>query len=279
MPSALSRSLILLASLLAAGHVQAMVIDANLADWGVQRTGQASDWNPTPGLGIHATIEDQNSAFLGPGYGGQAYDAEALYARVDAGRLFIALATGHHPLTVQRPASNSFGAGDFAIDFGMDGRYEVGINFKHMTPNGRESFGIEGGVYGNAVWAYGLWDAAGRYNPANPDPAHPTHLIGGSYLGMATLAYTTHGATGYGQWASHQHFFYEMSLDLDLLTSAGWDGNAFNIHWTQNCANDSIIVDPPGAVPEPATLALIPLGLLGLAALRARRPNGRAETV
>jgi hypothetical protein len=62
-----------------------------------------------------------------------------------------------------------------------------------------------------------------------------------------------------------------MSINTSLLTAAGWEGESFNIHWTQNCANDSIIVDPPAAVPEPGTLALLPLGLLSLLALRRRK--------
>ncbi|MDP3032753.1 MAG: hypothetical protein Q8N33_11820 [Rhodocyclaceae bacterium] len=88
-------------------------IDGNLSDWGVT----SLSW--VPSSGVHYTVEDQTggaNAYLNPGYGGQAYDAEALYAAIIGNRLYIALATGHNPRTLQDPARNSYGAGDFAID-------------------------------------------------------------------------------------------------------------------------------------------------------------------
>lgn len=252
---------VLVGAMFASGSASAFVVDGNPADWGIN----PSNWQAGPG--IHSTIEDQtggSGVYLNPGYGGQAYDAEALYATFSGGKLFILLATGHDPATLNNPAGNSYGAGDFAIDFGKDGSYEVGIN---IIPGG---FGVAGGIYKNAQWNYGLWNASGAYDPANPDPAHPTSLKGGTLIGSASYAISG-PVTGYGTWAADKHYFYEMSVDVSLLTAAGWDGSAFNIHWTENCANDSIMVDPPGYVPEPGSLALLGLGLAAAGYTRRRR--------
>jgi hypothetical protein len=264
-------ALMLLAGLSLSFGAQAIAINGKLDDWGVKRKGNVNDWSPNPALnlieGIHYKVEDQNGGlgvYLGPGYGGQAYDAEAMYAMVKGDMLFIALATGHDPNTANKPGANSYGAGDFAIDFGKDGSYEVGINVKP----GWDSFGVAGGVYKVSKWDYGLWND--NAIPGYKKAEHPTSIVGGNLLGMAKLAISG-PETGYGIYKNDKHYFYEVGLGLDLLTAAGWKGESFNIHWTQNCANDYILVDPPGAqVPEPGTLALLPLGLLGLLAMRRR---------
>ena len=264
-----------LLSVFIAGQASAgIVVDGNIDEWLSNKLTWATASSTT-----HASVEDwvrNSNGYLAPGFGGQAYDAEALFARIESGKLFIALATGHNPGTVTNASANTYGAGDFAIDFGKNGSYELGINFRNpLSTAAIDTFGQLGGVYKNPIWALGLWDAAGnQVTPANhnvADPLHPTSLTAGTMIGTADFKYSTVGATGYGKYSSDQHYFYEMSVDLSLLTTAGWDGSAFNIHWTENCANDSILVDPGQSIPEPGSLALLGAGLFGLLGLRRRQ--------
>lgn len=247
----------------------AITVDGNLNDWGINPT----TWVPSDPR-IRHKIEDQTgnaNAYLGPGWGGQAYDAEAMYALIQGNRLYVGMATGHDPRTLHKPSANSYGAGDFFLDFGKNGTYEVAVNVNHKLPSGFENTFTEGGVYKVTSYAVGLFQETDPEYPVSP-AWRPAYLTAGDYLGLAELAYTTQFAKGWGTWDKDKHYFYEFSIGLDLLRTAGWDGNPFNIHWTMNCANDAIWVDPPtpNDVPAPGTLALLPLGLLGIAALRRR---------
>jgi hypothetical protein len=268
-------------ALLSAGSAQAFVINANLDDWGVQRNGQASGLVPNSNAKAYK-IEDQNTTYLNPGYGGQAYDAEAMYVAWDNSNLYIAIATGHSPLTVNTPTSNIYGAGDIAIDFGVNGSFEYGVELLSGTllSNLNNTTTKRTDVYSGVNWAVGVFRANGSWtgyydpslanNVAAADASHPTSIRSGTDVGNAVVAYTTLGQNNFGTWAGDQHFFYEVSVPLSAFGPSWQNGSAFRVHWTQNCANDAIWVDATATkqVPEPGTLALLPLGLLGLAALR-----------
>jgi hypothetical protein len=69
------------------------------------------------------------------------------------------------------------------------------------------------------------------------------------------------------------------SLDTGYTTNVSFDfgaqdiylGSNFAIGWTVNCANDVIYNELNHQVPEPATLLLLGLGIIGLAVMRQKR--------
>ncbi|MDP2433708.1 MAG: PEP-CTERM sorting domain-containing protein [Pseudomonadota bacterium] len=285
MSSTLIRALAI-AALFTTGSAQAFVIDGNLNDWGVKNNGTAAGLAPDAGVKAH-TLEDQHgSNYLNPGYGNQAYDAEAMYVAWDANQLYIGIMTGHSPLTLNKPSANSYGAGDIAIDFGINGHFDYGIELLGGATTTR------GHVYSGVNWAVGLFRSNGSWtgyydpglaaNRAQADSTHPTSILSGTDIGTGTVAYTTVGQANYGAWPGDLHYFYEVSVPLSLFGADWASGGNFRVHWSQNCANDSIWVDATatrlsmdtiGTVPEPGTLALLPLGMLGLMALRRNKPS------
>lgn len=252
----------------AASASQAIAVDGNLADWGLIFSGAAADWT-TSQAGVLSVVDDQgggSGAFLGPGWGGQAYDAEAMYMTWNSNALYIAMVTGHNPATVQNPAGNSYGRGDFAFDFNLDGTWDFGF----ATAN--RSGGItQGGLYRttNANWSYGLWSADGVPGPSTD----ATGLTGGTFAALGTLVIS--GAqTGMGALGGN-HWIYELAIPVSAF-GALWDtqgpNTAFDVTWTMLCANDILRLDPPiPSVPVPGTAGLAAAGLAGLGLLRRRR--------
>ncbi len=248
-----------------------LTIDGNFADWGIANNGTVSGW--TPNSGILFTVEDQsnaNNGYLSPGWGGQAYDAEALYltwyTKMD-GQTYLALGliTGHDPNTPTN--GSSYGRGDFAIDFGRDGSFEFGV----LTAD-RSGTLRQGDVVGttNADWATGLWSAPGVYDPAHS--SYVTKVNTGTDVGNASLVISSN----FGNMGTlgGNHWFYELEIPVSVFGNH-WVGNSptesFDVQWTMLCANDIIVVDPvPATVSEPASLALV-LGAAGIAGLARRR--------
>ncbi len=240
---------------------QAITIDGDWTDWITPGAGNANDWTPND-ASVKYAVEDQSGSYLNPGYGGQAYDAEAIYVKKDSSNIYVAVITGRDP------NAGGWRWGDIALDFGLDGTYEYGL----VTRSDSEGIGQVGDVYQVDAWNVGIWDAPGVYN-ANPTTdyanEHPTSVQAGTKLGD--------GAFGSSQMdvvvgsLGGAHYFMEASIPISIL-DAGHLTQSFMVHWTMGCANDWIQVDPPGSsVPESGSLSLFGLGLLGM--LGARRKS------
>ncbi len=264
-PWAIALALAVLGLMAAQALGYTITIDGNVGDWGIApRDYWHSDWDPLPGIcvNIGGSSEDYrpcSGGYVGPGWGGQRCDAEALYYTADDEYAYFLVVTGVPP-----DARCDGTPGDIAIDLNRDGTWDLGLETTGNNGN------VLGGLYGDVEW-----HAATLFPSSSP-----------AYIEDGILAWDPDFDNLFYSSIGYDHYVIEAGIPLEVLPLSAGETTPFRAHWTMRCGNDEVNLEcefppyspQPPLIPEPGTSTMLCGGVLALAfaGLKARKRRKRA---
>jgi hypothetical protein len=252
----------------------------------VEKRGYATVQGAKIAYDLEDSNDNSNSYQVGPLYGGQNYDAEALVVTVSGKNLYIGISTGQR----LDNGAKYFAPGDICISknsktWGIEvggkskslptqilegdkGASYVVNNSGYASSSTSLSGQLAGSVWEGGTWTIGISGSGGVKTQLNTGGR-----FGGTYLGTSDYVYRFDSTFG-------QHAFIELCIpDYKQLFGDSLD-NA-TIRWAPVCGNDQLNLcvvlpsDNPNPTPEPASV-VVWAGLSLAAAWFARKRFSRS---
>ena len=221
------------------------------------------------------TLAGEADGYVGPGAGGQLFDAEYLFYKQSGTVLTIGLQAGFDLRNLANGYLHTdhrrYYAGDLALSFdNTPTTYEYAVDFGLKT---LDYYGHNVGLGSGNTDPAGLYRVSAWNNQIAFPTSSPFAMDAGTWVvGLNKIGGVTQNFTGSGYPTSGpagKSYYRIVSFDLAGLGL----GDNLSAHWTMSCGND--VIGGRGTVthkvPEPSTLVLLGAGLLGISVMRRRR--------